>query len=331
MALTDTIARTDSKQFILEMENHNPRAKRWVFTVVNYTQDDEELIRIFGSSSCKYLIAGRETAPTTGMRHLQCYMMLNDLWYQRSILAMMKRNDGSCMINFIQPAKGTTEQNYKYCKKEGDFFEIGELPSYIVEKAEKEEKTKQIMKDWISLSPEEFEDKWPYQAIHWRRKLMEWEASRATSAGAWDGDLRLKNYWIFGSPGTGKSRWARSQVSCGQCYCKLTNKWWGGFDHRDHRLVLMEDFPQDGKYLAQHMKIWADRYTFTGETKGGQIVVNPGSFFLVVTSNFGIDEVFDGVDCEALKRRFTSIEIRTSEDIRLMSELPKDILKFNKH
>ena len=141
------------------------------------------------------------------------------------------------------------------------------------------------MDDWLNLNPEEFEAKWPCQALHWRRKLMEWESSRATQAGAWDGDLRRKNYWIFGPPGTGKSRWARAQVTGAQCYCKLCNKWWGGYDHRDHRLVLMEDFPLDGRYLGQHMKIWADRYCFTGETKGGQMVVDPGRFFLIVTSS----------------------------------------------
>ena len=184
------------------------------------------------------------------------------------------------------------------------------------------------MDDWLNLNPEEFEAKWPCQALHWRRKLMEWESSRATQAGAWDGDLRRKNYWIFGPPGTGKSRWARAQVTGAQCYCKLCNKWWGGYDRRDHRLVLMEDFPLDGRYLGQHMKIWADRYCFTGETKGGQMVVDPGRFFLIVTSNYSISEVFEGIDACAIQRRFTSIEIRSQDDIQLMTELPNDILVF---
>lgn len=119
------------------------------------------------------------------------------------------------------------------------------------------------------------------------------------------GELSTKNYWIWGSTGRGKSRWARSQCSDDQFYPKLNNKWWGGYQPGQTKVVCFEDFPQDGAYLGQHMKIWADRYTLIGETKGGQIKIVPGTFFFIVTANQIIDDIFKN-DASALKRRCIS-------------------------
>ena len=55
------------------------------------------------------------------------------------------------------------------------------------------------------------------------------------------------------------------------------------------------------------MKIWADRYTFTGEIKGAHSVIAP-SYNLIVTSNYSIRECFSSIeDVEAIQRRFTEI------------------------
>ena len=61
------------------------------------------------------------------------------------------------------------------------------------------------------------------------------------------------------------------------------------------------------------MKIWSDRYAFNGEIKGGTVYVEPGRWYLIVTSNHSIDEVFQGApedDRNAIKRRFTEIELK---------------------
>jgi hypothetical protein len=43
------------------------------------------------------------------------------------------------------------------------------------------------------------------------------------------------------------------------------------------------------KYLVNLVKVWADRYTFMGEVKGGSMVIWPGSFYLIIPSNYPID------------------------------------------
>jgi hypothetical protein len=75
--------------------------------------------------------------------------------------------------------------------------------------------------------------------------------------------------------------------------------------------VLIEDFPApayDG--MAHLLKIWGDRYTFTGEIKNSAIAVDPGRFFLIVTSNFHPRNCFGKrEDLDAIMRRFSVIEM----------------------
>nr|ATP66723.1 Rep [Rodent circovirus] len=305
----------------------NERARRWVFTINNYTDEDIENCKyIFENKGGCYMILGFEEAPTTGTKHIQGYIHLGPQVYRSTLNTLSRKETGERLFSYLAVAKGSEWDNYKYCSKSGNFKEYGAMGSTSEEKRSNENKTKEIMNDWLVLSPEQFDDKWPVQSLHWRRKLTDWAAARKTQSGAWNGDLSSKNIWIFGPPGTGKSMWARSQQPPDRVYCKLINKWWGGFEPRYHKVVLMEDFPQDGKYLTQQMKVWSDRYNFTGETKGGQMEIIPGRFFFIVTSNFSLDDVFEGVDLQALKRRFHEVEVKDRNDIWLQVRLSVEVL-----
>jgi len=74
-------------------------------------------------------------------------------------------------------------------------------------------------------------------------------------------------YWIWGKPGSGKSRWATQTYPV--AYKKLQNKWWDGYHGQE--AVLMDDLGQDNaKFLTTHLKLWADPWqNHPGETKGG--------------------------------------------------------------
>ena len=97
----------------------------------------------------------------------------------------------------------------------------------------------------------------------------------------WDGDLKLKNFWIWGNAGIGKSKWAAALCNTQNQYKKSVNKWWDGYNIVKHKVVILEDFPMNGQMFAQHMKIWADRYFFMGECKGASLIIEPGRFFLI--------------------------------------------------
>lgn len=97
-------------------------AKRWVFTINNYTTQDVGGITEFAAlPTVDYLVFGREVG-TNGTHHLQGYICFN----QRKTLAYLKREFNR--RGHFEVAKGSPKQASEYCKKDGDFEEFGVLP-----------------------------------------------------------------------------------------------------------------------------------------------------------------------------------------------------------
>lgn len=98
-------------------------SKRWCYTINNYDPDDA---LVFLGTPCAYHIMGKEVG-SSGTRHLQGYI----------IFESSKRLSG---VKKIHPtahweiALGTTDQNVKYCSKDGDYQEVGIKPMTTQEK-----------------------------------------------------------------------------------------------------------------------------------------------------------------------------------------------------
>lgn len=96
-------------------------AKRWVFTLNNYT-DDEQRDLLDNSDSFRYLVLGRERGDS-GTPHLQGFFILH---------TRLRRNQVSQLAGLrrahLEKANGTNHQAAQYCKKDGDFDERGEVP-----------------------------------------------------------------------------------------------------------------------------------------------------------------------------------------------------------
>lgn len=88
------------------------RSRCWVFTINNYTEEQENRLQAWKS---RYMVYGRETAPSTGTRHLQGYVCLAN----PAKLSAIRAKIGA---GWYKPAKGTPAQNLKYCSKSGDFY-----------------------------------------------------------------------------------------------------------------------------------------------------------------------------------------------------------------
>lgn len=98
------------------------RAKRWVFTLNNWTNDELQSILDAGRTQCSYLVVGRERG-AAGTPHLQGYLE----WNAACRLTTTKNRLGTDRV-WLAIAKGTAAQNRTYCSKEDDYEEHGECP-----------------------------------------------------------------------------------------------------------------------------------------------------------------------------------------------------------
>lgn len=106
---------------IQQLDNINPKGNRCVFTIVNYDDEDEQIIQRWAQSSCKYFIYGREVAPSTRMKHLQGYMHLLEARYRRTIIAEIQREGITSILNYLQPAKGFYKKTENIALKKTTF------------------------------------------------------------------------------------------------------------------------------------------------------------------------------------------------------------------
>ena len=101
------------------------QSTRWCFTINNYLPGDVEHLRSLGES-VRYLVFGKEVAPTTLTPHLQGFIIFNsNKNFENAKLAVCPAR---CHIDITQR---TSAQAAAYCKKDNDFEEFGQLPGPV--------------------------------------------------------------------------------------------------------------------------------------------------------------------------------------------------------
>jgi len=274
--------------------------KNWCFTLNNYTLADEQS---FQDMPYSYLLYGREIGEQ-GTPHLQGYVQFK----QRLRLTALKKLHPQA---HWEPSKGSSTDNLTYCKKDNDYQEFGKLTN-TKGAAEKgvnstEERIKRNLllrdtKDLNDLINDGTLSLNQVPCIEKARKILKEQARLSAPPAALDGDL--PHLWYWGPSGTGKSLKARTDHP--DAYLKAANKWWDGYDGEN--TVLIEDFDKKHDVLCHHMKLWADRYTFNAEVKGGSTgKIRPG--LIIVTSNYHPRDIWtDPSDLEPIMRRFNVVE-----------------------
>jgi len=262
-----------------------------IFTLNNYTQDEYDFI--VNSTLFKYLIVGKEIGES-GTPHLQGYAILLKRMRFNSFKQQFPRFH-------IEPRKGNHDQAAAYCKKDGDFIEIGEPP-----KQGKRTDLSDAIETLKESGIQSVADEHPQTFVKYSRGLRDLALLIETS---YD-HKSCRGIWLYGPPGTGKSHTARSWDP-ESTYLKAQNKWFDGYNGQ--KIILLDDL--DTPVLNHHLKIWSDKYACTGETKGGTIHLRHHLF--VITSNYPIEHFTDSDEAmtEALKRRFTVIEKTNRETI----------------
>lgn len=119
------------------MATTSPRAKHWCFTLNNYTEEDVN--RLTSIQGVDYLIFGREIG-ASGTPHLQGYVAFPSRKRLNQCIQLIGQAHFS--ITRMIP------QSIEYCKKDGDFTEIGNPPSDKGNRSDLED-FKQSVKDGI--------------------------------------------------------------------------------------------------------------------------------------------------------------------------------------
>ena len=270
-----------------------------MFTLNNPTAEETVGSFLSNSESIEYFVFGRETGEE-GTPHLQGYLQLN----KKQTLKWLKKHIHKTAHWEIM--RGTPKQASDYCKKDGDFVEVGELPETAAAVGGAGNK-KRWVEAYEKASQGKFDEIDPQIRIMYHRTLKSIHVDTLLAQPRLDGDL--ENLWYYGPPGCGKSRKAREEYP--DLFLKALNHWWDGY--RGEQTVLIEEWElTSGKYLGHHLKIWSDRYPFTPEVKGSHLVLQRPKR-IIITSNYSIDECFGpSVDPQlnaAIHRRFRECDL----------------------
>lgn len=259
------------------------RSRKWCFTINNPTEWDEgDIQRLRESAS--YVIVGKETGES-GTPHFQGFCYFKERKSLQQVKAFITRAH-------LEPARGTNEQAADYCRKDGDWREWGDLPCGP---QGQKNKWKEVLQLARAGKVEEIEDKFPAIFLRYHSKLL----------GLFRPELplildELQNEWWYGETGTGKSRELWRQYP--NHFQKSLNKWWDGYNNEE--VVAIEEWSPKNDVTSSFLKIWADRYPFTGEIKGGTLQkIRPKK--IIVLSNYTIEDCFYlSNDLGPIKRRF---------------------------
>lgn len=123
---------TKIKKWLLSITSHfvpvpshkiMSQGKRWVFTINNYTDENQEELRRVGSNGelVEYLCFGREVGEA-GTPHLQGFVIFK----RRLRFRNVKQHLGGDHVH-IESARGSNIQASEYCKKDDDYEEFGRL------------------------------------------------------------------------------------------------------------------------------------------------------------------------------------------------------------
>lgn len=266
------------------------RSRDWCFTLNNYKPTDEALLMQIDS---KYLVYGREVAPTNGTPHLQGYIYFKEAKTGSAVVKLMPHH-----TRIDKRMAPKLDSAIDYCKKDGDFYEQGDRPCNQEEKGRRGNEAagwaikKARAGDLASIEAEE-----PNLFIKYGPRLEQLFVPPNKPLDT------LEHEWWVGPTGTGKSRLLWELYP--DHYSKKINKWWDGYKRQD--VVAIEEWSPEARLTTQALKQWADHYPFPGEIKGGGMQgLRPRK--IIILSNYTIEQCFErSEDRDPMLRRFRVI------------------------
>lgn len=262
------------------MPRNGERGRAFAFTWNNPPIDAGITLRSLGA---KYCIWGDEQG-VSGTHHKQGYIRFGNA---RTVRGVRQDMPGV----HVELAKGSFQQNFDYCSKDGDFEEIGERPKQGV-RNDLVIIRERVMAHAPILEIEECRN---YMHLRYAEKLRELCPPPVRTP--------PEVYWFWGETGTGKTRTAFEETEK-PWISSRSLKWWQGYDVQKH--VIIDDFRRDFCTFHELLRL-TDRYPFAVEVKGGArwLVAEK----IIITCPKGPEELWEGheEDVKQLKRRIKEV------------------------
>lgn len=270
------------------------QGKYWCFTINNATAEEEKTLSLLTEKEdFLYVCYGREIGES-GTPHLQGYLELSKNYRRAKLSKLIPRA-------WLGTRKGTSDEAYTYCKKDGDFVEWGErsIPKQgarsdlLSIKRQLDEGAS--IKD-IAISDESFST-W----IRSHKAFDRYVCLRAPTR-----NWATIVYVLSGPTGVGKSRLAHYFGGV-NLYTLADNsfKWFDGYTGQEN--VLIDDFTGKDASISMMLRL-LDRYPMQVPVKCSFVQWAPRRIF--ITTNVLPETWFPSAEDtqhSAIRRRITKL------------------------
>ena len=259
------------------------RSRGWTLTIFQNEHPD------FSSLNLDYSIAGREICPTTKNLHQQCYIhSQNKISFNQLKEAFPKSH--------LEQTKGTPEQNFTYCSKDGDYVETGKLP--------RQGKRSDLIDFYFDikegLDDVELGEEHPATYLHYYKAA---DRVRLNYARKNTGFSPVEVIVLYGKAGQGKTRRA-FELDPNLYMLDYSHQqiWFDGLTTQ--KTVLIDDF--SGEIPYTFLLRLLDGYKFQLPIKGGFTWKQYER--VIITTNDCPESWYARGKTEALSRRITRVE-----------------------
>ena len=214
----------------------------------------------FLGGALTFYLWGEEICPRTNTPHLQCFFVFKNDMTLANAQAFFSGALGFPSTLALKMADGNVAACIAYCEKECSNLVSGGVRP----KGKGARSDLAVVAELIQAgaSVSDIADLCPVQFMRGFTGI-----TRLVMANAKPRDFDTQVFWLHGTTGTGKSRWAMEQVDRSDCYFKNgSNKWWDGYTGQ--RDVIMDDFRPTKELPFEYMLGLMQNLPFLVEMKG---------------------------------------------------------------
>ena len=230
-----------------------------------------------------------------GTPHLQGFCSFSTRKTLQSIRTIILPQGSSA---HFEVARGTPAQASNYCKKDGAFTELGQLPKGRGTRSDLALLSERIRE---GASSKEIETEFPGQFIRYRANILA-SIREKIQPRTWETNVIV----LWGRSGAGKTRTVFDYHAIEHIWVHGSGKWFDGYD--GHEIALFDDYTGSEFKLGFLLKL-LDRYPMRVEVKGGFVQWVPKMIYF--TSNKDPETWYPNVSEQhraALFRRFTQVQ-----------------------